>query len=597
MATDLGPDPDSNPPAGVHSLWRLRGYLKPHRLALTIMLLTSLAGVGLTIAIPLVTKAIIDGPITNRDLGAVLPLGLLALGLGVLEAALIFWRRWVQSNAVLGVETAMRHDLYERLQELPMGFHSRWQSGQLLSRATTDLSGIRRFFGFGMLFLLINIVQVIVVTIVLLNMYWPLGLVVGAAAVPIVALSMRFEKRYVVISRQVQDEQGDLATHAEEGAVGIRVIKSFGRGEHVSLQYEEAADKLRDTSMVKVRLAAKFWTFLEIIPNLAVAVVLLLGSIGVGRGSLTPGELVAFITLLLSLVWPVSSLGVILAMAQEAMTSAARILEIFDTEPSIVGGSEVIAEPRGHLRFEHVDFAFPDAPDELVLRDVNLDLAPGETIALVGATGSGKTVLTSLVPRLYDVTAGRVTLDGTDVRELDLKHLRSLVATAFEEPTLFSMSARENVTLGRSEASDADIDEALDIAQAGFVRDLPWGLDTRIGEQGMALSGGQRQRLALARAVLARPKVLVLDDTLSALDVHTEKLVEDALQSVLGSTTGLVVAHRASTVLLADRVALLQDGTITHVGVHRVLLAEVPAYRELLAADAELSELDAAVTA
>ena len=603
MATDLGPDPDSNPPAGVHSLWRLRGYLKPHRVALTIMLLTSLAGVGLTIAIPLVTKAIIDGPITNRDLGAVLPLGLLALGLGVLEAALIFWRRWVQSNAVLGVETAMRHDLYERLQELPMGFHSRWQSGQLLSRATTDLSGIRRFFGFGMLFLLINIVQVIVVTIVLLNMYWPLGLVVGAAAVPIVALSMRFEKRYVVISRQVQDEQGDLATHAEEGAVGIRVIKSFGRGEHVSLQYEEAADKLRDTSMVKVRLAAKFWTFLEIIPNLAVAVVLLLGSIGVGRGSLTPGELVAFITLLLSLVWPVSSLGVILAMAQEAMTSAARILEIFDTEPSIVGGTEVIAEPRGHLRFEHVDFAFPDAPDELVLRDVSLDLAPGETVALVGATGSGKTVLTSLVPRLYDVTAGRVTLDGVDVRELDLQHLRSLVATAFEEPTLFSMSARENVTLGRSDASDADIDEALDIAQAGFVRDLPWGLDTRIGEQGMALSGGQRQRLALARAVLARPKVLVLDDTLSALDVHTEKLVEDALQSVLGSTTGLVVAHRASTVLLAARVALLQDGTITHVGDHRVLLADVPAYRELLAADAELSELsdlsglDEAVTA
>ncbi len=588
-----GPHPDTQPPAGVHSLWALRGYLRPHAVALSIMAGTSLAAVGLSITIPLVTKAIIDGPVTDRDVSLVLPLGLLALGLGVLEALLVFWRRWVQSNAVLGIETSMRHDLYERLQQLPMSFHSRWQSGQLLSRATTDLSALRRFSGFGMLFLVINILQLVVVTAVLLSMYWPLGLVVAATAVPIVWLSMRFEKRYVVVSRRVQDEQGDLATLAEEGAVGVRVIKSFGRSEHVSRQYEDAATTLLDTSMDKVRLSAKFWTFLEGIPNLAVVVVLLLGAIGVGNGRLSPGELVAFITLMLSLVWPVSSLGVILAMAQEAMTSAARILEIFDTEPDIVGGDLEIAEPRGHLRLEHVDFAFPDAPDELVLRDVNLDLAPGETIALVGATGSGKTTLTALVPRLYDVTAGRVTLDGVDVRDLDLEHLRTLVATAFEDPTLFSMSARENLTLGRSGASDAEIAEAIDIAQAGFVHELPWGLDTRIGEQGMALSGGQRQRLALARAVLAQPRVLVLDDTLSALDVHTEQLVEEALSRVLGATTGLVVAHRASTVLLADRVALLQDGTITHVGDHRELLRTVPAYRELLAADSDLEAVGA----
>jgi ATP-binding cassette subfamily B protein len=586
MSVDAGLGPQPHPPASVKSLWRLRSYLRPHVWSLAIMLVASLAGVAVAILIPLQIKALIDGPITDHDKSGVLPLALTVLGLGVLEAVLVWWRRWTQSKAVLSVETAMRHDLYDRLQELPMSFHSQWQSGQLLSRATTDLSAIRRFSGFGMLFLLVNVTQVVATTIVLLNMYWPLGLVVAATAAPIVWLSMRFEKRYVVVSRRVQDQQGDLATLAEEGAVGIRVIKSFGRAGHVGRQYDDAARRLWDSSVDKVRLSAKFWTFLEMIPNLAVVVVLLLGAIGVGRGQLTPGELVAFITLMLSLVWPVASLGVILAMAQEAMTSAARVLEIYDMTPDIVSGTAAAPDARGHLRFEHVDFTFPGS-DTQVLRDVNLDLAPGETVAVVGATGSGKTALTSLVPRLYDVTGGRVTIDGVDVRDYSLQELRSLVATAFEEPTLFSMSARENLTLGRADATEEEIEEALQIAQAGFVHDLPWGLDTRVGEQGMSLSGGQRQRLALARAVLAQPKVLVLDDTLSALDVHTEKLVEEALRRVLAATTGLVVAHRASTVLLADKVALLQDGTITHVGQHRELLTTVPAYRELLAADSD----------
>jgi ATP-binding cassette subfamily B protein len=273
-----------------------------------------------------------------------------------------------------------------------------------------------------------------------------------------------------------------------------------------------------------------------------------------------------------------------LAMAQEAMTAADRVMEIFDTSSSVVGGDKVLERPRGALRLEHVDFHFPDS-SELVLHDVNLEVSPGETVAIVGATGAGKTALTGLVPRLYDVTGGQITIDGVDIRELTLECLREIVATAFEDPTLFSMSARENLTLGRPDASADDLTEAVETAQAGFVHDLPWGIDTRIGEQGLSLSGGQRQRLALARAVLSRPRILVLDDTLSALDVHTEALVETALRRVLAKATGIVVAHRASTVLLADRVALLQNGTITHVGLHHDLLATVPAYRDLLGGD------------
>jgi ATP-binding cassette, subfamily B, bacterial len=566
------------------NLWRLRPYLRPHVWRLVLMFGSALAGIAVSLAIPLVTRAVIDGPVSKHQIDLLLPLGLLALALGVSEALLILIRRWVQSRAVTGLETALRQDLYVRLQSLPMAFHTRWQSGQLLSRVTVDLSTIRRFMGFGLLFLVTNILQLIVVTILLLNLYWPLGIVVLLAAVPIILLSLRFERRYLTISRRVQDQQGDLATHIEESALGFRVIKAFGRREHVKAQFDTGAVKLYGTSVEKVRLASRFWTFLEVIPNLTLVIVLLLGALAVGKGSVSLGTLVAFITLMLSLIWPVESLGFILAMGQEAMTSADRITEILDTKSEIVSGTTVQTDPRGHLRFEDVSFRFADS-DRDVLHGIDLDLPPGTTLALVGATGSGKTTLTSLVARLYDVTGGRVTLDGYDIRDLTLQSLRGAVASAFDDPTLFSMSVRENVTLGRPDATEDEVQQALQVAQATFANDLPWGLDTRVGEQGMSLSGGQRQRLALARAVLSSPAVLVLDDTLSALDVHTEALVEDALRTVLRGTTGIVVAHRASTVLLADLVALLEDGTVTHVGTHQKLLASVPAYRRLLAAD------------
>lgn len=575
------------------SLWRMRAYLYPFGRRYVFMTVVAMIGIGFSLAIPLLTRRVIDGPITDGDQRGLLALGLLALGVGITEAVLLFLRRWVVSRANNGSERLIRTDLYAKLQTLPMVFHGRWQSGQLLSRMMTDLSIMRRFLGFGMLFLVVNIVQIAVVVVLLLVMYLPLGIVVLVSVIPVVWLCLVNEKRYTKLSRAVQDQQGDVASSVEEGVHGLRVIKSFGRFDHLYRTFERRTGKLYDTSMDRVALSSRFLTFLEVIPTCTMIVVLGIGAVATARGEVTVGTLVAFITLLLSLIWPVAALGFLLAMTQEAMTAADRIAEILDADNPLTDGTQTLPAPRGHLRFEHVGFRFDDA-DTNTLTDINLDIAPGETVALVGGTGSGKTTLTALVARLLDVTEGRLTLDGVDVRELRLDHLRSLVATAFEDPTLFSMSARENLTLGRVGATDAEIEQALDIAQAHFVHDLPWGLDTRIGEQGMSLSGGQRQRLALARAVLVDPVVLVLDDTLSALDIHTEALVEEALRRVLVDVTGLVVAHRASTVLLADRVAVLAGGTIVAVGTHHELLATSQQYRDLMSADfdaeAELAE-------
>jgi ATP-binding cassette subfamily B protein len=566
------------------SMWRLRGYLLPYRTRFIVMFGLAGVGVGATIVIPLVTKAVIDGPIADSDSRGLLTLGLFAVALGVIEAVLMFLRRWIVSKGTNGVETGIRLDLYAKLQRLPMSFHSRWQSGQLLSRIMNDLATVRRFLGFGLLFIVVNIVQILVVTALLINMYWPLGLVVLASTVPITWMCLRNEREYTRLSRKIQDQVGDVASTVEEGAYGLRVIKSFGRAAHMFDTFDARSRRLYDISMERVKLSAKFWTFLEVIPSATLIVVLGFGAIAAGQNQLTLGSLVAFITLMLSLVWPVAALGFLLAMTQEAFTAADRIMEIFDAEVEIVDGTETLGEARGRVRFTDVAFRYPDSAVD-TLHHVNLEIAPGETVAVVGTTGSGKTILTQLIPRLYDVTAGSISIDGVDVRDLRLTELRTVVATAFEDPTLFSMSARENLTLGRPDASEADIAEAVEVAQAQFVYDLPWGLDTRIGEQGMSLSGGQRQRLALARAVLAKPRVLVLDDTLSALDIHTEALVEEALQRVLVGVTGLVVAHRASTVLLADRVAMLSGGTLTHIGTHAELLATVPEYRELLSAE------------
>ena len=581
-------------------------YLMPYRVRWIAMLLTALASLGATISIPLMTKAVIDGPVRHQDQQGLWLLGAAAMGVGITEAVLWFIRRWLVSRATMGVEADIRKDLYARLQILPMSFHGGWQSGQLLSRIMNDLGTIRRFMSFGLTFLLLNILQITVITTILLVMYWPLGVVVAVSIVPITLTVLHFQQEYTRLSRQAQDQAGHVATHVEESALGLRVIKSFGREDYVYDRFDRQLTDLYDTQLSRVSVSAKFWTLLEIIPNLTLIVVLGFGAYAAGNGSVTLGTLVAFITMMLSLVWPIASLGFLLSMTQESFTAANRIAEIFDAPRDITDGPRDQAPRGGRLELVDVGFRFPsggpdsEAPSvgtdevgggsEWALRHVNLTVEPGETLALVGATGSGKSVLVGLMSRLYDVSEGQIRIDGADIRELSLDALRQTVATAFEDPTLFSMSVAENLALGRPDAGEAELHRAIEVAAAQFVYDLPFGLQTRIGEQGMSLSGGQRQRLSLARAILAAPKILVLDDTLSALDVHTEAVVEAALRRVLESVTGVVVANRASTVLLADRVALLQRGTITHVGTHAELLAEVPEYRYLLAADDELDD-------
>lgn len=555
------------------------------------MVLVALASLAATVAIPLMTKAVIDGPVRQQDQHGLWLLGAAAMGVGISEAVLWFIRRWLVARATMGVEADIRKDLYARLQILPMSFHGRWQSGQLLSRIMNDLSTIRRFMSFGMLFLLLNTIQITVVTAILLAMYWPLGVVVVASIVPITLTVLHFQQEYTKLSRLAQDQSGHVATHVEESALGVRVVKSFGREDHLYDRFDEQLTNLYDTQVNRVSVSAKFWTLLEVIPNLTLIVVLGFGAYAAGHGYVTMGTLVAFITMMLSLVWPIASLGFLLSMTQESFTAANRIAEIFDAPREITDGPSDDAPRGGRLELVDVGFRFPDAgDDDWALRHVNATVEPGETLALVGSTGSGKSVLAALLSRLYDVTEGEIRIDGQDIRELSLPALRQAVATAFEDPTLFSMSVAENLRLGRPDATDEQLAQAIEVAAAQFVYDLPFGLDTRIGEQGMSLSGGQRQRLSLARAILAAPKILVLDDTLSALDVHTEAVVEEALRRVLHHVTGIVVAHRASTVLLADRVALLRDGTITHIGTHAQLLASVPQYRYLLAADDELDD-------
>ena len=588
----MSASPSSSSLSTVAALSRLGPFVKPIAGRLVGGGLSALGAAVIALMIPIVLEQIVRGPIESGVTGAIVVGAALVFALGLGEAAMVWLRRWFVLTPATEVEFQMRTTLYSRLQNLPVAFHDRWQSGQLLSRMMQDIGLIRRWIAFGLILLVVNILTIAIGAVLLFQWHWLLGTIFLVTGIPMWIQGYLFEKRYGTLARRSQDQAGDLATSVEESVHGIRVLKAFGRGKHALRRFSRQAETLRDTELSKARAVGEIWFWLDLMPQIAFGLSLLAGIWLIWQGQIELPQLFAFFAMATVLRWPIESIGFLFSFLLDARTATDRVFEIFEATNTITDPAEptTIAEPRGELAFEGAHFRYQDAgsAERDLLDGIDLVLRPGETMALVGLTGSGKTTLTTLPARLYDVTGGRVTLDGVDVRDVQLSELRRHIAMAFEDATLFSATVRENVLLGRadldlhSEEADRVLREALAVAQAGFAESLPEGLETVIGEEGLSLSGGQRQRLALARAVAAAPKVLVLDDPLSALDVDTEALVEDALRRVLAETTALIVAHRPSTVALADRVALLERGKITAVGTHSELLRTSAHYRHVI---------------
>lgn len=577
-----------------------------------------LAGLA-ALAIPQALERVVNGPLADAarsggggasEREAIIGWMAVILGLGLAEATCIYLRRILILRPSTGVEYDMRMAMFRHLQDLPIAFHDRWAGGQLLSRAVSDLGMLRRWIAFGSVTLVVNTLTIAVGAVLLVGMVGLLGVIYLAGGLVVVALSFNLARQIRFTSRAAQDKQGDLATAVEESVHGIRVLKAFGRGEHALDGFARQAGELREIELAKARSVSSLTFGLTALPDVVLAICLLLGIYQVSTGATSVGHLVAFFATAAVLTGPIEQLGMVLALTLGARTAIDRYCEVMDTVNTVTdpepGQERDRAEAAldhdgaGAVEFHDVAFGYEtprtdphaEIPDPTattitgpaVLEGIDLQVQPGETLALVGLTGSGKSTLAMLVPRLYDIRAGQITLDGVDIRAVRRSELRRHIAFAFEEATLFSDTVRENVLLGAPDdaRSDADVQRALDIAAADFVAELPQGLDTQIGEEGMSLSGGQRQRLALARAIAARPRVMVLDDPLSALDVDTEERVQTALRHELAETTTLLVAHRPSTVALADRVALLHEGRIVAVDTHARLLATDARYRYVI---------------
>jgi ATP-binding cassette subfamily B protein len=560
---------------------RLLGFLRPYRRPLIGSLLLAWLAMGMTVLIPLLIGQSIDA-IKDEHRGDILPLALALLGAGVLRLALTVGRRLIAGKVSLAVEFDLRQRFYEHLQRLELSFFDSQQTGQLMSRATVDLQSIRFFLGYGLIWISQSALTILFAATVMFVLD-PLLALLALAPVPVlVATATRYSRRNRPAEQEVQQRVGELTAGAEESVSGIRIVKAFARERHVLARFRRAVDRLFEQSMLTTRLQAFYTPLMGFLPNIGVAVVLLVGGRQVINGNLSVGDFSAFYIYMVMLSGPVRWLGMSLSMAQRAVASGNRMFEILDREPEMQSppGAPPLPEGGGRVSLQRVTLRYDGS--EPALTGVDLEVEPGRTVALVGPTASGKTSLVGLLARLYDPSDGRVVIDGADIREVDLSALRSEIAFVADDSFLFSDSVANNIAYARPDATREQIEAASRRAQAHeFVTRLPDGYETVVGERGLTLSGGQRQRVAIARALLAEPRILILDDATSSVDARTEGEIKAGLQEAMAGRTTFIVAHRLSTISLADEIVVLDHGRIVDRGTHDELLERCSLYEEI----------------
>ena len=575
-------EPTTRRRAGRRTFVRLLGFLRPYRASLVVSSILAIASQIAGILVPVLTGIVINelsGDPDTRLLGLEIAA---VIGLGLLRGVLMFGRRMISGRQALAVEYDLRDELYSHLLRLSFGFYDRSQTGQLMSRATIDLQSVRFFLGYGLIFFAQHIVTIVVVTAVLFVYSWQLALVALAITPAIALTAYRYSRVSHPVLRDVQQTLADVATVAEESIAGVHVVKSFSQEERRTKRFSGAADAVFERTLDANRQRAVYVPLLTFLPLVAQALVLLAAGRMVISGSLSLGAFFAFNLLLAMLVMPLRMLGMWIGQAQRAIAAGERIFEILDEPEEIAdgAGAQIVPPGPGRVVFEDVEFGYDTARP--VLKGVSLEIEAGHTLALIGRTGSGKTTLASLVPRFYDTTAGRVLVDGVDVRDVERRSLRREIGVISQDPFLFSASVRDNIALGMPDAPHEAVEAAACAAQAHeFVLELPQGYDTVIGERGITLSGGQRQRIAIARALLIDPRILILDDATASVDATTEAKIRAGLREVMRDRTTIIIAHRLSTIALADEIAVLDRGRIAARGTQAELLEESALFREI----------------
>jgi ABC-type multidrug transport system fused ATPase/permease subunit len=564
------------------TFWRLLGFLKPYKWSLIVSILLAVGSQAAAVAIAFLTGAALEDALTSADRETIWLFALAILGLGLVRSLLMMGRRLISGRQALAVEFDMRNGLYAKLQRLSFGFYDRHQTGQLMSRATVDLQAVRFFLGYGLIFFFQHVMTIVGVTIVMFVVNWRLALAATAITPLIVVVAYRYSTVSHPILRDVQQKMADVATVAEESIVGVHVVKSFAQEGSESRKFADRSESVFGRSVDANRQRALYVPLLSFLPLIAQAIVLFAGGRMVIRGDLGFGSFIAFNVLVVMLVMPLRMLGMWIGQAQRATASGERIFEVMDEREEVSDGPGAVELPEGDGRVRLDDVSFGYDERRPVLEGIDLELDPGRTVALIGHTGSGKTTLASLVPRFYDVTAGRITIDGLDVRDAKLTSLRREIGIVAQDPFLFSATVGENIAFGRPGATDEEVEEAAQLAQAAeFIEKLPDGLDTMIGERGITLSGGQRQRIAIARALLVDPRILILDDATASVDATTEARIRLGLRQAMKDRTTIIIAHRLSTLALADELVVLDQGRICARGPHEELLESSSVYREI----------------